>query len=111
MPLKYMYLCDNVSDVVFLPVSTGYMGKPVLLPVWLPVLGVHYSGDIRVTDSCCYGLLPVVWRGESGLIQLCILNKTVKCTITIFSCITITKVCHVSVSVRCSFVCDCEIEQ
>ena len=41
----------------------GHLGKPILLLVWLPVLGVRHHWLLRLANLNCYDLLPVVCWG------------------------------------------------
>lgn len=43
----------------------GHLGEPVLLPVWIPLPGLHHSGGVLLPDQHRHGLLPAVCRGAS----------------------------------------------
>lgn len=43
--------------------TSGHLGEPVLLPVWLPLPGLHHSGGVLLPDQHRHGLFPAVCRG------------------------------------------------
>lgn len=47
----------------------GYLGKSVLLLVWIPVSGLRDSDHILLTDLNCHGVLSTLWRGNTRLYQ------------------------------------------
>lgn len=43
---------------------SGYLGKPVLLPLWLSVPGLHHSCGFLFSDQHRHGVFPIMCRGR-----------------------------------------------
>lgn len=58
---KRVQACQHLCVCV---TTTGHLGEPVLLPLWLPVSGLHHLGGLLLSDQHRHGLLPALCRGE-----------------------------------------------
>lgn len=54
----------TVSALQCVALPTGHLGESVLLPLRLPVPGVHHLGGLLLSDQHCHGLFSAVCRGK-----------------------------------------------
>lgn len=56
----------QLTDLTFKCMSppTGHLGESVLLPLWLPVSGLHHLGGVLLSDQHRHGLFPALCRGK-----------------------------------------------
>ena len=64
LSVRIIFSISQPNGCVFV---AGYMGEPVLLPVWVSLPSFHHSHCISLTDLYRHGLLPAVWGGQFGL--------------------------------------------
>lgn len=57
-------LCTVMSTSLCVSPPLGHLGESVLLPLRLPVSGLHYLGGLLLPDQYCHGLFPALCRGE-----------------------------------------------
>lgn len=61
--IQSMPVFSGCWEIQSMPMFSGYLGKPVLLPLWIPLPRLHHPHRLRFSDLCGHGLLSALWRG------------------------------------------------